>query len=242
MEMEDIRTSLRKGWEDFAACRSDVMFIVLVYPVVGLVLIGMGLQMELVPLLFPLISGFAILGPLAAVGLYEMSRRREAGEAPRWGHAIGVLESPAFGAIVVMGIYLAALFLLWMLVAAEIHQFTMGNAVPSSVMAFLTEVVTTPGGQLMMVLGIAVGALFALAALAVSVVSFPLMLDRHVGAPVAVATSIKVLLANPKVVLSWGVLIAVLLALGALPLLLGLIVVLPVLGHASWHFYRRAVA
>ncbi|APZ52156.1 DUF2189 domain-containing protein [Salipiger abyssi] len=242
MDMSDIGASLRAGWEDFQACRSDVMFLVLVYPVVGLLLIALGFRMELLPLLFPLISGFAILGPVAAVGLYEMSRQREMGEQPRWGHAFAVLRAPGFGAVLVMGIYLAALFTAWMLTAAEIHRATMGTATPDSLSAFAAQVTSTPGGWALIVIGCAVGFLFALAALATSVVSFPLVLDRPVGAPVAVATSIRVLKQNPRVVLSWGALIAVLMVLAAIPLLLGLIVVLPVLGHASWHFYRRAVA
>ncbi|MBN9886668.1 DUF2189 domain-containing protein [Salipiger abyssi] len=242
MQMSDIGASLRAGWEDFQACRSDVMFLVLVYPVVGLLLIALGFRMELLPLLFPLISGFAILGPVAAVGLYEMSRQREMGEHPRWGHAFAVLRAPGFGAVLVMGIYLAALFTAWMLTAAEIHRATMGTATPDSLSAFAAQVTSTPGGWALIVIGCAVGFLFALAALATSVVSFPLVLDRPVGAPVAVATSIRVLKQNPRVVLSWGALIAVLMVLAAIPLLLGFIVVLPVLGHASWHFYRRAVA
>ncbi|MCR8549027.1 DUF2189 domain-containing protein [Salipiger sp. P9] len=241
LEMSDIGAALRAGWEDFEACRSDVMFLVLVYPVAGLLLMGIGLQMALLPLLFPLISGFAILGPVAAVGLYEMSRQRERGEAPRWGHAFAVLGSPGFGAMLIMGLYLAALFVVWMLTAAEIHAAIMGPAVPESLGAFAAQVFTTAGGWALIVIGGGVGFLFALMALATSVVSFPLVLDRHVGAPLAVATSIRVLRENPRVVLSWGALIAAMMVLAAIPLLLGLIVVLPVLGHASWHFYRRAV-
>lgn len=241
MDISDIGDSLRAGWADFQACRTDVMAIVLVYPVMGLLLMGLGLQLSLVPLLFPLISGFAILGPVAAVGLYEMSRQREMGEAPRWGQAFAVMRSPGFGAVLVMGLYLAALFMAWMLVAAEIHALTMGADTPTSLMAFLSQVFGTPGGWTMIVLGCGVGFLFALGALATSVVSFPLVLDRHVGAPVAVATSIQVLKKNPVVTLAWGATVAALLVLAAIPLMLGFIVVLPVLGHATWHFYRRAV-
>ncbi len=123
----DIRASLADGWDDFTASRSDVMFIVLIYPVIGLVLIGMGLQMSMLPLLFPLLAGFALLGPVAAVGLYEISRRRERGDDPRWFDALGVVESPSFGAVLVMAFYLTALFLVWMLVAAAIHKFTLGE-------------------------------------------------------------------------------------------------------------------
>ncbi|WP_146586899.1 DUF2189 domain-containing protein [Puniceibacterium confluentis] len=241
LSIEDIRASLAAGWDDFTASRSDVMFIVLIYPVIGLLLIGMVTQLSMLPLLFPLLAGFALLGPVAAVGLYEISRRREKGESPAWSDALRVVESPSFGAMLVMAFYLTALFVAWMLVAAAIHKLTMGEAVPASLPAFAEQVLTTPGGWAMIVLGFGAGFVFAVVALAISVVSFPLLLDRHVGVPVAIATSVEVLRRNPRVVLTWGAVLAGGLALGSLPLLLGLMIVLPVLGHASWHFYRRAV-
>ncbi|SDG69466.1 DUF2189 domain-containing protein [Alloyangia pacifica] len=242
MAMSDISDSLRAGWEDFKACRSDVLFIVLIYPVMGLLLMGMAFHQALLPLLFPMAAGFAIIGPMAAIGLYEMSRKREMGLEATWRDAFAVLGSPAFGAMLVMGLYLVALFCAWMLTAHFIHLVTMGPATQQSMGAFLSEVFNTTGGWWMIVLGCGVGFVFALVALAVSVVSFQLLLHRHVGAPVAVMTSVHVLQKNPKVVLCWGAVIAVMLVLGSLPLLLGLMVVLPLLGHASWHFYRRAVA
>ncbi|SNR24957.1 DUF2189 domain-containing protein [Puniceibacterium sediminis] len=241
LDISDIRAALAEGWEDFTASRSDVMFIVLVYPVIGLVLVGIGLQMAMLPLLFPLLAGFALLGPVAAVGVYEISRRREQGAEPRWFDALGVVESPSFGAVLVMAFYLTALFVLWMLTAAEIHKLTLGESTPATLSAFAGQVLTTPGGWAMIVLGCGVGFIFAVVALAISVVSFPLLIDRHVGVPVAIATSVEVLRRNPRVVLTWGAVVALGLALGAVPLLLGLIVVLPVLGHATWHLYRRAV-
>jgi uncharacterized membrane protein len=238
---DDIRAALRAGWQDFTAARSDVMFIVLVYPVIGLVLFGLGLRLSLIPLLFPLIAGFAILGPVAAVGLYEISRRRETGAAPQWSDAFKVLQSPSFGAVLVMGFYLAALFVVWMLVAATIYAAFLGDMPPASLGTFLSTVLTTPAGWGMIVIGCAVGFVFALAALAISVVSFPLLLDRHVGVPKAIATSVEVLRRNPRVVLTWGVIVTLGMILGALPLLLGMIITLPVLGHATWHLYRRAI-
>lgn len=238
---EDIRLSLRAGWEDFKACRTDVMFIVLLYPVIGLVLLGMGLQREMLPLLFPLVAGFALLGPVAAVGVYEISRRREAGEEVSWLSALGVVERPRFGAILLMGIYLAAIFVAWMIVASWIYSLTMGPAAPASMGAFVADALGTGGGWMMIFLGCLVGFVFAVVVLAVSVVSFPLLLDRPVGVPVAVTTSMQVMRKNPGVVLSWGAVVAAGLVLGSLPLLLGLVIVLPVLGHATWHLYRRAI-
>lgn len=241
LDMDDILHSLAAGLEDFAACRSDAMFLVLFYPIIGIALVVMSLSMNLLPLIVPMIMGFAILGPVAAVGLYEMSSRREAGFEPRWLDALAVLRSPAFGAILVLGLYLAALFIIWLVAADMIYSRTLGPEPPASIMAFATEVVTTRQGWIMAITGGAVGAVFAFAALAMSLVSFPLLMDRHVGLPVAVATSLKVIRKSPLVCLTWGAMVGVALILGSIPFLAGLIIVVPVLGHATWHLYRRAV-
>ncbi|MEN8738953.1 DUF2189 domain-containing protein [Pseudophaeobacter sp. 1A16562] len=241
LSMDDLIHSLAAGLEDFAACRSDAMFLVLFYPVIGIALIVMSLSMNLLPLIVPMIMGFAILGPVAAVGLYEMSSRREAGFKPRWMDAFGVIRSPAFGAILVLGFYLAALFIIWLVAADMIYIRTLGPEPPTSMLGFATAVVTTREGWIMAIAGGALGAVFAFAALAMSLVSFPLLLDRHVGLPVAVATSIKVLRKNPVICITWGVIVGSMLVIGAIPFLAGLIIVVPVLGHATWHLYRRAV-
>lgn len=241
LSMDDLIHSLAAGLEDFAACRSDAMFLVLFYPVIGIALIVMSLSMNLLPLIVPMIMGFAILGPVAAVGLYEMSSRREAGFKPRWMDAFGVIRSPAFGAILVLGFYLAALFIIWLVAADMIYIRTLGPEPPTSMLGFATAVVTTREGWIMAIAGGALGAVFAFAALAMSLVSFPLLLDRHVGLPVAVATSIKVLRKNPVICITWGVIVGSMLVIAAIPFLAGLIIVVPVLGHATWHLYRRAV-
>lgn len=241
LRMEDLREALREGVEDFTAARADVVFVVLLYPVIGLVLAGFGLHAELLPLLFPLAAGFALLGPLAAVGLYEISRRRERGEPAGWGAALSVVRSPNFGAIVVLGVYLLGLFLVWMLAAGFLYNLTLGPEAPASLTGFARDVFTTGAGWTMIVAGTAVGFCFAVVALAMSVISFPLLLDRDVGVPVAVATSAKLCRENPGPVLAWGGIVAAGLVLGSLPALIGLVLVLPILGHATWHLYRRAV-
>lgn len=241
LSLADLRGALRAGMDDFMASRTDAMFIVVIYPLAGLLLMAVGWQMNLVHLLFPMLAGFALLGPIAAVGLYQISRQREAGEEASWSDAFGVTRSPNFGAILVLGIGLGGLFVLWLIAAHIIHAWTLGTS-PDSLSQFLTQVFTTSAGQTMIVLGIGVGAVFALIALAVSVVSFPLLLDRQVGVPMAVVTSVRVMRRNPGVILCWGLIVAALLVLGAIPILAGLIVVIPVLGHATWHLYRRAVA
>lgn len=238
---EDLRHALREGTKDFAAARADVLFLVVLYPVIGLVLAGIGFNLDLLPLLFPLAAGFALIGPVAAVGLYEISRRRERGEPANWGAALGVVGSPNFGAIVVLGLYLLAIFLIWMMAANWIYVLTLGPEPPAGAGEFARDVFSTSAGWAMIVLGLLVGFCFALAVLAISVVSFPLLLDRQVGVPMAIATSIKVTRKNPRVIATWGFIVALALLLGSIPAFIGLVVVMPILGHATWHLYRRAI-
>ncbi|SLN48310.1 hypothetical protein ROJ8625_02350 [Roseivivax jejudonensis] len=237
----DLRDALRAGWEDLLSSRADALVLCLLYPILGAVLVYAALTQSLMPLIFPLLTGFVLVGPLAALGLYEMSRQREAGRPVRWTSAFDVALSPSFGAIVVLGLYLAAVMFVWLLTARLIFAVTMGPELPASLGAFATQALTTPAGWAMGVVGIAVGAAFAALVLATSVVSFPLLLDRKVGVPNAVVTSLRVTAKNPRVILTWGAIVAGILFLGALPALVGLAVALPLLGHASWHLYRRAI-
>jgi len=239
--MGDLRTALRKGWDDLAAMRSDVMFACMLYPLMGAVLLGLAAQGAMTHLLFPVLSGFALVGPVAALGLYELSRRREAGMEVSWASMFEVLRSPRFPRIVMLALFNGVIFLAWLLIADAIHAATLGPERPVSLMALLTAAVTTPEGWAMTIIGSGVGFLLAVAVLAVSVVSFPLLLDRDVSLPVAVTTSVKVARENPRVIAAWGLIVAAGLAVGILPFLLGLVVVLPVLGHATWHLYRAAV-
>lgn len=241
LDMEDISHALRAGWEDFKAARSDAMFLVFIYPLIGLGMVIAGFHLAVLPLLVPMVMGFALVGPAAAIGLYEISRRRERHEAVSWMSAFSVLRSPAFASILMLAFYLAALFVIWIMVAQAIYAATLGPELPISVRGFVEDVFTTGPGWTMMVLGTTVGAAFAYAALAISIVSFPLLLDRHVGLPVAVATSMEVMRKNRVICLAWGALVGTLLVLGSVPFFAGLIFVVPLLGHATWHLYRRAV-
>ncbi|MEQ8395558.1 DUF2189 domain-containing protein [Thalassobaculum sp.] len=241
IEVADLREVLVKGLADFAAARTDVLFICLIYPVVGLFLMYLAFGYEMLPLLFPMASGFVLVGPVAAVGLYEMSRRREKGREVTWVDAFGVLRSPAFGAIVVLGLLLLAIFLSWLVMAYAIYFGTLGPEPPTSVATFARDVLTTPAGWAMIVAGIGVGFLFAVLVLTISVVSFPLLLDRDVGLYPAIGTSIRAVMANPRPMAAWGLIVAGGLVLGSIPLFIGLAIVIPVLGHATWHLYRKLV-
>jgi len=238
----DLRDVLARGVDDFGAYRTDVIFLCVIYPLVGLVLARLAFGYEMLPLVFPLASGFALVGPFAAVGLYEMSRQRETGIEVTWADAFGVVRSPSFGAIVLLGLLLMGIFLLWLVAAEAIYQLTLGPAPPASLASFVRDVLTTDVGWVMIGFGVGVGFLFALLVLAISVVSFPLLLDREVGLDTAILTSVRAVIANPVPMAGWGLIVAGGLALGSIPLFLGLVVVMPVLGHATWHLYREVVA
>ena len=237
--LADLRDALARGLEDFVSNRSDIIFVALIYPLAGLVLSQIAVGYSMLPILFPLVSGFALLGPFAATGLYEVSRRRERGESVSWVEAFSVFRSPAFGSIVLLGAIVVGFFFVWLLVAMSIYTVTLGPDYPVSARAFLHDVFTTPAGWALIGIGSGVGFVFALVALAATSISFPLLLDRNVGVMAAITASIRAFFRNPLTMLAWGVIVTAALIVGSVPLLVGLVVVMPVLGHATWHLYRR---
>jgi len=238
----DLTEAITRGIEDFGAFRTDVVFLCVIYPVIGLLLARLAFGYHMLPLVFPLASGFALIGPFAAVGLYEMSRRREQGVELGWGGAFGVVHSPAFGAIIVLGLLLMAIFLLWLGAAMAIYDLTLGPEPPASIGGFLRDVLTTSAGWILIGAGVGTGFVFAVVAMAISVVSFPMLLDRDVPLHTAILTSVQAVAANPGIMAVWGLLVALGLVIGSIPLFIGLIIVMPVLGHATWHLYRKLVA
>jgi uncharacterized membrane protein len=241
IELSDLTEALRLGWEDFKAMPSHAVVVCVIYPVLGIALFRMVLGYSVLPLLFPLAAGFALLGPFAAIGLYELSRRRERGEEVDVSKALHVLRAPAFGAMIEVGVLLLVLFGAWIGVANAIYVEIFGHAPAASIPDFATRVLTTPDGWLLIIIGCGVGFLFAVVALCVSVVSFPLMLDRHATAIDAIRTSLWAVMKNPIAMAGWGLIVAALLVIGSIPVFVGLAVVLPVLGHATWHLYRKVV-
>jgi uncharacterized membrane protein len=239
--LADLREALEKGIDDFLAMPTHAMFLCIIYPVVGLLLARLAFGYSILPLLYPLVSGFALIGPAAALGLYELSRRKEAGLDVSATDALDVLESSSIGAIVALGLLLLVIFAVWVTVANAIYVANFGYATPQSIETFLHDVLTTRAGWTLIVVGNFVGLLFAILVLTISVVSFPLLLDRDVGAAVALLTSIRAVALNPLTMTVWGLIVGALLLIGSLPFFLGLTVVVPVLGHATWHLYRKVI-
>jgi uncharacterized membrane protein len=237
----DLKDALSKGLADFWAMPTHIVFLGLIYPVIGLLLGRAAFGYDVIPLLYPLAAGFALIGPIAAIGLYELSRRREAGLDTSWRHAFDVFYSPSLKNIVAVGVGLLVLFAVWIGVAQSLYTAGFGYAEPKSWSAFVNDILGTPQGRSLIITGNGIGFLFALASLCATVVTFPLLLDRNVGPAAAVLTSLRAVMANPLTMALWGLIVAVLLAVGFATFMLGLAVIVPVLGHATWHLYRKVV-
>jgi uncharacterized membrane protein len=237
----DLEDALRRGLDDFMTKPSHYVFLCLIYPLVGVVLAAWTSGHNALPMLFPLMSGFALIGPLAGVGLYEISRRRELGMDTSWRHALEVRHSPAVPSIIAMGIFLLCLFVAWLLVAKTIYIWQFGDVAPASMGTFFRDLFTTHQGWMVILYGNIAGFIFAVIVLATTVIAFPLLLDRDAGAYEAVTTSFRAVAANPGPMAAWGLIVAAALVVGSVPIFAGLALIVPILGHATWHLYRKVV-
>jgi uncharacterized membrane protein len=241
MGLGDCFSALSEGFDDFFAMPTYPVFVGLFYAVAGIALFATTSFASALQLAFPLAAGFALIGPFVAIGLYEMSRRRERGLAVASHDALTIFRSPALPSILAFGLLLLAIFAAWLFAAELIYVWLYGPDPPVAAIPFLRDVVTSAHGWTLIVVGGLIGFCFAALTLAISVISFPLMLDRDVGLVPALSASLHVTRANPVVIALWGLIVAVALILGSLPLFFGLAVVMPVLGHATWRLYRKAI-
>jgi uncharacterized membrane protein len=241
IRVTDLFHALGRGVEDFLAAPTQLLFLGLIYPMVGGVAAAFAAQVDVIPMLYPLIAGITLMGPLAALGLYELSRQREMGREVTWRNAFDVRRSPALGSVAWLGSMLLALFVGWLAVAEHIYGATMGGLSHPDGASFLQQLFGTSQGWAMIAIGNGVGLLFAVTVLCLSVVSFPFLLDRGGGVFRAIHVSVLAVRHNPGMMMLWGLMVAALLLLGCLPLFVGLAVVMPVLGHATWHLYRAMI-
>jgi len=243
--LRDLAEALLAGIDDFGAKPTHLYFLAIIYPLATLGAFLVVFNHDLLPLAFPVLSGMLLIGPFLTVFMCEISRKRERGEDISGIMAGNFLNNPAVRDILVLGGVLLAMFAFWLTMAIAIYGMTLGDpwqtVEPRSASEFVTQLFATPEGWTMILVGNAVGLFFAVSALCIGAISFPLMLDRQVGIGTAIMTSLRVVQRNPVMIAAWGLLVVIALILGAIPFLVGLAVVVPVLGHATWHLYRRLV-
>lgn len=242
LKLSDLAGSLRSGWGDFTAFPSHAAMLAIIYPIVGLLIARVLHGYSSLPLLFPLAAGFALLGPFAAMLFYDISRQRERGAAPSVAAVLDIIRSPSSGAIVVLGAMLAVLFVIWVATAQSIYNATFGFTPVFSMPRFLQNVTGTVDGWKFLLEWSAAGMGFAVVAYSISVISFPFLIDRNASAADAILASLRAIARNPLVMALWGLIVAGLLVLASIPAFLGLAVLVPVLGHATWHLYRRVAS
>ena len=237
----DLIDVLIKGLADFKEMPTHIIFLCLIYPIVTMIFARAYSGHDVLPLVFPLLAGYTLIGPLFAIGMYELSRRREKGLDHSRRKAFHVFQRHAARSIGILGALLMVIYIAWLLTALNLWEKNFGTAAPESIQAFATQVFLTPEGWELIIVGSGTGFLFAVFVFSLSVVSFPLILDRDVGVVMAVQTSIKAVLKNPVTMGMWAFIVAAALLIGSLPFFVGLCVVLPVLGHSTWHLYRKVI-
>lgn len=242
IRLVDLVHAVEEGIADFQEKPTHLFFLAVIYPVATLFAFMVVNNDRLVPLVFPILAGLVLIGPFIGLAMEEMSRHRERGLDMSWGHAFNFFEHPAFKDILMLGLLNIALFLGWVAAANTVFVMTMGDGWSTTAADFTTRALTTPQGWSMIIVGNALGFLFAVAALLFGVISFPILLDKNCGLGAAVVTSVRAVMVNPIPMAAWGLFVGVCLVLGAIPLLVGLAVVVPVLGHATWHLYRKMVS
>jgi len=240
IELHDLWDAWHAGVEDFSAHPTQKVFAWLIYPIVGLILLWAASERSVLPILFPIVSGVALVGPFLGLALNRISMHREDGRSISHAEAFNVFKYPMRGTLLLMGAILACIFFAWLTTASILYRLTLGDA-PESVGTFLSALFTTEKGWTLIFLGNLTGFVFALIVFAISVVAFPLIIHRHATLRAAILTSVDALVQNPGPMTVWGFMVAGLLLLGALPAFIGLAVVIPILGHTTWHLYRKMV-
>jgi len=237
----DVVEALGRGLRDFQAAPIYGLLFGALYAAGGIFVVLSVTALGMSYLAYPLAAGFALIGPFVAVGLYEVSRRREEGERPSLRDLWTTMRSRS--EIGWMAFVTLFVFIIWMYQARLLLVLFLGlNASFPSIQQFITVVLTTSEGLMFLLIGNAIGAALSLILFSLTVVSFPLLLDRDVDFITAMITSVRAVVTSPGPMIGWAAVVVVLLIVSALPFFLGLLVTLPVLGHTTWHLYRRVVA
>ena len=237
---DDVSTALADGLRDFRAAPAFGLLVGAVYAIGGNLLFWVAASFDLLFLAYPLAAGFALIAPFAAVGLYETSRRLAKGEPTSVSALVGAVPAHARRELGYMALVTAFGMIGWIYAAGFVYALFFGLR-PVDYTDIVSVVVSTPRGAFFLVVGNVIGAVMATIIFSVSVVAYPMLLDRDVDFVTAMITSIRAVFASPMVMLGWGIFVGTMLAVAILPMFLGLVIVLPWLGHATWHLYRRAV-
>ncbi len=237
----DIVAALELGLRDFRAAPVFSLAFGLFYALGGMLIVLLATHFGQIWWAFPLASGFALIGPFVAVGLYEVSRRRETGAPLTWRGVLGCMIAQGGREMGWMCLVSVFAFIIWMYQIRLLYALTFG-IIPMAAQDTFHMLLRSEAGLMFLTIGTGIGALLSLAVFSLTVVSFPLLLDRDVDFVTAMITSVKAVIAAPKVMIGWGWITALVLLLSILPFFLGLVLTLPVLGHTTWHLYRRIVS
>ena len=237
----DLFDALARGLDDFKAKPSHIIILAAIYPICGAFLYAAAFGANMVPLLFPLVAGFALVGPLAAIALYELSRTRECGGEMSWSCTKKLFQPRSILPILALATLQLIIYFAWLGAAWGVYRMNFGDVVPSSIGALSDQVFNTSSGWWLIATGCGVGFIFATLVLTISAISFPMLIDGVTDPVVALQTSIRAVLANPITMAVWGLIVALCLIAGSIPFFIGLAFVMPVLGHATWHLYRKIV-
>ncbi|HRJ69104.1 MAG TPA: DUF2189 domain-containing protein [Beijerinckiaceae bacterium] len=242
ISFKDIGEALAAGLRDLQAAPVYGLTFGALYCLGGILIVLFVTALGMPYFAYPLAAGFALLGPMVAIGLYEVSRLREMGAVLSWGAVLRAMKAQARQEIGWMSFVVLFVMIIWLYQVRLLLALFLGFEPISTLRDFLTVVLTTPQGWMFLAIGHVIGAVLSLVLFSLTVVSFPILLDRPVDFITAMITSVRSVVTNPQPMVAWAIMIVALLICATLPMFLGLIVVLPILGHATWHLYRRLVA
>ncbi|MFN0262672.1 DUF2189 domain-containing protein [Tepidamorphus sp. 3E244] len=237
----DVIAAAGKGMADFRKAPAMSLMFGAIYALGGIAVLLTATLLEMPWISYPLATGFVLLGPFAAVGLYEISRRLEAGEPLVVKDVLLVIYDQRSREIGFMSFVVLFFFIMWMYQIRLLLALFLGFEPIDTFAGFLHTVFTTGPGLMFLVVGHVVGAVLSLILFSISVISFPILLDREVDFITAMVTSVQTVVKNPVAMLGWAFIVVCLLLVATLPMFIGMVVVLPILGHATWHLYRLAV-
>lgn len=238
----DITDAIAAGLRDFQRAPIFGLTFGLLYCLGGIATVLCFSALDMPYLSYPIAAGFAIAGPLVAIGLYEVSRMIERGEALTWSGVIGTVLRQSGKEIGWMSFVVLFVLMMWMYQVRLLLALFLSNDTMGTMREFLNVVLTTPQGWTFLAVGHVIGAVLSLVMFSLTVISFPILLDRNVDFITAMITSVRSVMINPVPMVLWAAIIVALLIAASIPFFVGLVIVLPILGHTSWHLYRKLVA